>query len=191
MSSPADPPARAVSEKEAAPAPSGDFFVVGVGASAGGLGAVSEVLKRLQVRCNLAVVIVQHLDPDHESILVELLHRATPLPVQWATHGLAVEPGNVYVAPRQKWVSIRQGVLLLRELDHERVSTAVDRFFQALADDCRHRAVGVVLSGDGADGRAGAKAIKGAGGIVFAQEPFVRNAVGKIDKPLLRRGYAA
>jgi two-component system CheB/CheR fusion protein len=171
MSSPADPPARAVSEKEAAPAPSGDFFVVGVGASAGGLGAVSEVLKRLQVRCNLAVVIVQHLDPDHESILVELLHRATPLPVQWATHGLAVEPGNVYVAPRQKWVSIRQGVLLLRELDHERVSTAVDRFFQALADDCRHRAVGVVLSGDGADGRAGAKAIKGAGGIVFAQEP--------------------
>jgi two-component system CheB/CheR fusion protein len=151
--------------------PTGEFFVVGIGASAGGLEAISEVLKRLQVRCSFAVVIVQHLDPHHESMLVELLNRATSLPVQWVTNNRAIEPGNIYVAPPRRPVSMRDGVLLLREHDEERGGSEVDQFFHALADDCKHRAVAVILSGNGADGTAGAKAIKEAGGIVFAQEP--------------------
>jgi two-component system CheB/CheR fusion protein len=171
MTVPPASPAPASRETPKKALPTGEFFVVGIGASAGGLDAISEVLRRLATRCHLAVVVVQHLDPHHESMLVELLNRVTSLPVQWAGHGCAVEPGNVYVAPPRKSLAVRNGVLVLRELDHERFGSEVDLFLHALAEDYRHRAVGVILSGSGSDGTAGANAVKGGGGIVFAQEP--------------------
>src|SRR3954463_13634010 len=71
-----------------------EYFLVGVGASAGGLDAISELLKALPGKSNVALVVVQHLDPTHESLLVELLARVSPLPVQWAEHGISVEAGN-------------------------------------------------------------------------------------------------
>lgn len=149
----------------------GEFFVVGIGASAGGLEAISEIVKRLHVRANLAVVIVQHLDPHHESILVDLLNRVTSLPVQWATKGRTVEPGHVYVAPPRVCLAIESGVLVLREPGANKAGGDVNHFFHSLAEDCKHRAVGVILSGNGSDGTSGAKAIKGLGGLVFAQDP--------------------
>src|SRR5687767_13889129 len=76
-----------------------DFFVVGIGASAGGLEAITELLKRLPARSNLALVFVQHLDPHHESMLVELLARVSNMPVKWVISGAAIAAGQVYVAP--------------------------------------------------------------------------------------------
>src|SRR4051812_7234939 len=103
MSLPSDPPPDLPFVEPVAPGPEerspAEFFVVGIGASAGGLDAISEVLKRLPVPCNLAVVIVQHLDPNHDSLLVELLSRVTPLPVHWAVSSNAIEAGHIYVAP--------------------------------------------------------------------------------------------
>jgi two-component system, chemotaxis family, CheB/CheR fusion protein len=148
-----------------------EFFVVGIGASAGALEPISEILKQLPRSSEFAAVLVQHLDPNHESILVELLNRVTSMPVQWAMNGRAVEPGHVYVAPPKSCLSIQDGVLVLHEADRVKVGGDVDHFFSALAQDGKHRAVAVILSGNGSDGTAGAKAIKGAGGIVFAQEP--------------------
>src|SRR5688500_10407676 len=148
-----------------------EFFVVGIGASAGALEPISELLKQLPHDSNFAVVLVQHLDPHHESILVELLNRVSALPVQWASHGHSVGPGQVYVAPPKACLSIEEGVLLIREADRSRGGGDIDHFFTSLAHDGKHRAVGVILSGNGSDGTAGAKAIKGAGGIILAQEP--------------------
>ena len=148
-----------------------EFFVVGIGASAGALEPISELLKRLPSGSNFATVLVQHLDPHHESILVDLLNRVSTLPVQWANHGRAVRPGQVYVAPPKSCLSIEEGVLVIHQADRAKMGGGIDYFFTSLAHDGKHRAVGVILSGNGADGTAGAKAIKGAGGIVFAQEP--------------------
>src|SRR5688572_4801590 len=84
-----------------------DFFVVGIGASAGALEPISDVLKHLPLGSNFALILVQHLDPNHASILVELLNRVATLPVQWASNGQAVQPGNVYVAPPKACLSIQ------------------------------------------------------------------------------------
>jgi two-component system, chemotaxis family, CheB/CheR fusion protein len=167
-------PAPKATDPAAAPAenrpPAGEFVIVGIGASAGGLEAISEMLKRLPAESNLAIIVVQHLDPNHASILVDLLARVAMLPVQWAMNGVTIEPRHVYVAPPKLCLGLENNVLLLRE-PAGRAGGDVNHFFQALADDCKHRAVGVILSGNGSDGSFGAKAIKGAGGIVFAQEP--------------------
>jgi two-component system CheB/CheR fusion protein len=149
----------------------GEFFIVGIGASAGGLEPISEILRRLSGAANLAVVIVQHLDPHHESILADLLTRVTSLPVEWASKGRSVEPGHVYVSPPKTCLAIERGVLVLREPGASKTGGEVNHFFQSLAGDAGHRAVGVILSGNGSDGTFGAKAIKDFGGLVFAQEP--------------------
>jgi two-component system, chemotaxis family, CheB/CheR fusion protein len=169
--SPAPPPA----DNPELPAPdakeSGDFFIVGIGASAGALEPISEILKRLPQNCSLAIVLVQHLDPSHHSILIELLARATRLRVSWVTQGGRIEPGNVYVAPPNSCVGMKRGALVLHEANRRKFGGDVDHFFGALAEDAKDRAVAVILSGNGTDGTAGAKAVKGAGGIVLAQEP--------------------
>jgi two-component system, chemotaxis family, CheB/CheR fusion protein len=149
--------------------PSREFVVAGVGASAGGLEAISALLKQLPVDAKLALVVVQHLGVEHESLLVELLGRVSHLPVRWAEHGRSVTAGNVYVAPAKSVVTIKNGVLLVDE-DGRRTDGVINRLFRSLAQEMKHRAVGVILSGTGMDGVAGLKAIKGAGGIVFAQK---------------------
>jgi two-component system CheB/CheR fusion protein len=128
------------------------------------------VLKRLPQDCHLAVVLVQHLDPNHESLLVDLLMRVSALPVQWAANNQSLQSGHVCVAPPNSCLSIKNGGLMIREPTTAREAGRVDHFFHSLAEDSKHRAVGVILSGNGSDGMAGAKAIKGSGGIVFAQD---------------------
>jgi two-component system CheB/CheR fusion protein len=145
------------------------FPIVGVGASAGGLEAFTQLLKALPADTGMAFVLVQHLAPTHASALAEILSRATKMPVTEILDDLTVEPNHVYVIPPDRSMIILRGALQLlpREVG---VHRPVDQFFRALAEDRRHRAIGVVLSGTATDGTLGLEAIKGEGGITFAQD---------------------
>ena len=159
---PPDPPA----EPAIGPVP-----VVGVGASAGGLEAFSQLLGNLPGNTGMAFVLVQHLDPSHKSHLVELLARAAQMPVVEASEGLAVEPDHVYVIPPNTLLGISRGVLhLLPRAEGPSPNMPVDFFLCALAEDSRRHAIGAVLSGTGSDGTLGLRAIKAAGGVTFAQD---------------------
>ena len=145
--------------------------VVGIGASAGGLEAFTQLLKHLPLDTGMGFVLVQHLDPDHESALTQILSRATALPVREIVSNQTVEANYVYIIPRDKNLSIVQGVLRLEPRERKRTPhRPIDIFFESLAQDQRERAIGVVLSGTANDGTLGLEAIKAEGGITFAQD---------------------
>ena len=147
------------------------FVVVGVGTSAGGLEALSNLLANLPEKTGMAVVVVQHLDPQHESKLSNLLSRLTHLPVLEATQDLAVQPDHVYVIPKNTTMTIAQGVLQLAPRGGVRgTHLPIDLFLKSLAEDRQSAAIGVILSGTGSDGTLGMEDIKAAGGITFAQD---------------------
>lgn len=146
------------------------FPIVGVGASAGGLAATTELLQQLGGQPGVAVVVVHHLDPVHDSSLVEILARATNMPVHLISDGMRVEPNHVYVIPPNAGLTISDGQLRLSPRVEERgLHLPVDLFLESLAEDRRAGAVGVLLSGTGSDGSLGMRAIKAAGGITLAQ----------------------
>ncbi|CAN5757449.1 hypothetical protein BH18ACI4_BH18ACI4_17640 [soil metagenome] len=153
-------------------APDESFPVVGIGASAGGLEAFRQFLEHLPVDTGMAFVLVQHLDPSHESILTELLSRSTRIPVIEVSDGMRVEPDHVYVIPRNTNMTIEDGVLrlLLRE-EARGLHRPIDYFLRSLSEDQSHRPIGVILSGTASDGTLGLEAIKAEGGITFAQDP--------------------
>jgi len=150
------------------------FFIVGIGASAGGLEALTALLSNIKLD-SMAFVVVQHLAPKHESFLPALLSRTSNIKVIAATDGTHVEPNQVYVIPPNSDLAILQGVLHV--MTPPRASTPhgphlpIDYFFRSLAADQGTRSIGIVLSGTGTDGTFGLKAIKEAGGITFAQDP--------------------
>ena len=151
------------------------FPIVGIGASAGGLEAFSALLKHLPLDTGMGFVLVQHLDPVHESALTQLLGRATSLPVHEVTNNLRVEPNHVYVIPPNTNLGITDGVLTLGPRPKTRTpNRSIDFFFEALANDQRDCAVGVILSGTATDGTVGLEAIKAEGGITFAQDESAR-----------------
>ncbi|MGH7959240.1 MAG: chemotaxis protein CheB, partial [Opitutaceae bacterium] len=155
--------------REQAPAP--DFPIVGIGASAGGLEAFTRLLQHLPVDTGMGFVLVQHLDPQHESALTHLLARATTMPVREVTHNLRVERNHVYVIPPNVDMAIARGVLKLQPRPQDRAPhRSVDFFFESLAQDQRERAIGVILSGTASDGTVGLESIKAEGGITFAQD---------------------
>jgi two-component system CheB/CheR fusion protein len=162
---------RKASDKREAKTVSGPFPVVGIGASAGGLEAYSELLHNLPEKTGMAFVLVQHLDPKHVSGLQEILARTTGIPVTEVTHGTKVRPDHVYVIPPNTDLSIKDGILQLndRTVVHGH-HMPIDNFFRSLAKDACQRAIGVVLSGTASDGTEGCRAIKAAGGLTFAQE---------------------
>jgi len=148
------------------------FPIVGVGASAGGLEALSGFLKALPARTGMAVVVVQHLAPEHESALTQLLSKATTMPVLEVSDGMALERNHVYVIPPNKSMTIRGAALKL--VPRERTSVPhhpIDEFCAALAREQKAAAIGVILSGSGSDGTLGLRAIKSEGGVTFAQDP--------------------
>lgn len=148
------------------------FPVVGVGASAGGLGACERFFHTLPAKPDMAFVLVQHLDPTHESSLAELLQNHTAMPVVQVEEGAVVQPGRVYVIPPAKELIIEEGTLRLSVPTAARGRRApIDAFFRSLADDQRERAVCIILSGTGSDGSIGLKRVKENGGLVFVQEP--------------------
>jgi two-component system CheB/CheR fusion protein len=147
------------------------FPIVGIGASAGGLEAFTELLKHLPSDSGLGFVLVQHLDPQHESALTQLLARASSMPVCEVVNNLRVEANHVYVIPPNTSLGIAHGVLKLRPRPPGRTPTrSIDTFFESLAQDQRERAIGVVLSGTATDGTLGLEAIKAEGGVTFAQD---------------------
>jgi two-component system, chemotaxis family, CheB/CheR fusion protein len=133
------------------------------------LEAVSQLLRALPVNSGAGFVIVQHLAPDHPSNLAEILSRATKMSVREVRDEPEVEPDHVYVIPPGRDMTIAGGKLLLLAQDRYARRRGIDQFFSSLAEDCGHKAIGVVLSGAMSDGTLGLEAIKAAGGITFAQ----------------------
>jgi len=145
--------------------------IVGIGASAGGLEAFTDLLRSLPREGGIAYILVQHLDPTHPSLLSELLGRTTALPVQEIVHGLSVEPEHIYVIPPNCDLTLERGVLKLTpRRKNGGPARTIDRFLESLAADQKERAIGVILSGAGSDGAKGIAAIKAAGGVTFAQD---------------------
>ncbi len=148
------------------------FPIVGIGASAGGLEAATTLLKTLPTNLGMAFVLVQHLDPTHESILVDLLSKATALPVEEVKNGTPVRPNHVYVIPHDKDMTIMHGLLKLtaRSKGNNNIHMPIDRFLTSLAQSHKEKAIGVILSGTASDGTLGLKKIKREGGVTFAQD---------------------
>ncbi|MEG4912316.1 chemotaxis protein CheB [Microcoleus sp. B7-D4] len=146
------------------------FPIVGIAASAGGLAAFMGLLSNLPADTGMAFVLIQHLDPNHKSLLSEILARTTQMPVNEVKDGVAVEPNQVYVIPPNTKMVLCKGVLQLspREKIYGKYMPG-DAFFTSLAIDRGHKAIAVVLSGGDGDGSLGLKAIKAAGGMTFAQ----------------------
>ena len=147
------------------------FPIVAIGASAGGLEAVTGLLHALPAQPGLSLVFIPHLDPTHESAMVELLSRTSRLPVRQAAEGMQVVCNAVYVLPPNFDMTISDGVLhLVRREAGRGHHMPIDSFFSSLADDRTSDAVGVILSGNANDGTLGLSAIKNKGGITFAQD---------------------
>src|SRR5579859_3081815 len=138
--------------------------VVAVGASAGGLDAFIDLLSGIPPQTGLAFVLIQHLDPRHESMLAGILARAAAIPVQQVTEGMRIERDHVYVIPPDREMTMSQGILRLAPRTSKVPHRPLDNFFRSLANDQESRAIGVVLSGRDADGSAGLQAIRDAGG---------------------------
>jgi two-component system CheB/CheR fusion protein len=160
---------RVAGEKNVKPAtPS---FVVGLGASAGGLEALGSFFDAMPADSGMAFVVIQHLSPAHKSMMAELLSRHTRMPVCQAEDGATAEPNHVYLIPPKKCLTIFNGKLLLSEWDSKTgANLPIDTFFSSLARDCRERAIGIALSGTGSDGTRGIRSIKEAGGLVMIQD---------------------
>ena len=148
------------------------FPIVGLGASAGGLEALEKFFSHLPPDSGMAFVVVTHLHPGHVSLLPELLGKCTRMPVHPATDGVAVAPNSVYMSLPESYLAILHGTLHIMQPDEAGLlRLPIDYFFHSLAEDQKEKAIGIVLSGTGTDGTLGLKAIKGAAGMVMAQEP--------------------
>jgi two-component system CheB/CheR fusion protein len=147
------------------------FFVVGIGASAGGLEALEALIEHVPLD-SMAFIVVQHLAPQHESALPQLLGRSGRLEVVLAVDGMTIEAGRVYVIPPNADLAVMHGVIRVITPPRPHVPRLpIDFTFRSLADDQGPNAIGVVLSGTGTDGTFGLQAIKAAGGLTFVQEP--------------------
>ena len=149
-----------------------DFPVVALGASAGGLETFKNFFDVLPADSGMAFVLIQHLDPNHKSLMVDLLASHTSMPVEQATDQMTLKPNHVYLIPPGVSMAIKGGTLHLSEpLQRHGTRMPVDFFLRSLAEECGQRAIAVILSGTGTDGSLGLKAIKEQGGLVVVQEP--------------------
>jgi two-component system CheB/CheR fusion protein len=157
------------------PAPADRAFpIVGIGASAGGLAAFEAFFSGMPAATDpgMAFVLVQHLAPDHKSILTDLIRRYTRMHVFEVEDGMQVQPNCAYIIPPNCDMAFLNGALQLLEPSAPRGQRLpIDFFFRSLAQDQHERAIGIVLSGTGSDGTLGVRAIKGEGGMVMAQTP--------------------
>lgn len=167
----------------------GDFYVCGIGASAGGLPALERFFRHTSTDTGIAFVVVQHLSPDHESMMVELLGKYTDLPVERAVDGAEIRPDHVYLIPPGVNITIAAGRLSLVSQNRSHLNLPVDIFFRSLARERGDRAIGVLLSGTGSDGTIGAGEIKQAGGVVVVQEPKSASYDG-MPRSVLSKGLA-
>jgi two-component system CheB/CheR fusion protein len=171
------------------PSSSARLLIVGVGASAGGLEAFSRFLANVPAHSGLAFVLVQHLDPEHQSMLVELLGRHTAMPVTEAKDGIKLAADQVVVIPPNATLTIAEGRLhVTRPAPPRAHRRPIDTFFESLATDQGENAVCVVLSGTGSDGAAGTKAIKARGGLAIAQAESGHTAMSGMPQSAVATG---
>ena len=188
--------ARPRSPPRSQPAPDGPrrpggFAVVGIGASAGGLDACRKLVDALPAGNGMAFILVQHLDPTHESMMVDLLASHTAMTVRQATDGMLIEREHLYIIPPGTYLSVGTGALHLSQPQARHgARLPFDFLLHSLAAEYGARAICVILSGTGADGSLGLKAVKENGGLVIAQDPddagydgMPRNAIttGAVD----------
>ena len=145
--------------------------VVGIGASAGGLEALQQLLTFLPSNTGMAFVIIQHLAPNHKSLLTDILGKYTVMPVIEAQDGMRVERNHVYMIPPKYNIELVSDVLRLREYDRAKMNHPIDIFFRSLASAYENRAVAVILSGTGSDGTNGIRSIKDQNGLIIVQTP--------------------
>ena len=145
--------------------------MVGIGASAGGLEALRQLLPTLPATDNLVYVVVQHLDPKHESILTSLLEASSQMPVSQVFDGAALTPGQILITPSGQDVVLQGRVLKLLPPSGVGPKPSVDLFLKSIAEALGEHAAGIIISGTGSDGAHGIRAIKGVGGITLAQNP--------------------
>ena len=149
------------------------YPIVGIGASAGGLEAFKEFFAHVPADCPAAFVLIPHLDPDHASILAEILQRSTSLPVAEATEGQRIAARHVFVIPPNRDMIVADGALRLELPGKPRgLRMPIDTFLRSLAEAHGKRAVGIILSGTGSDGTQGLRAIADAGGVALVQDPL-------------------
>ncbi|MFK8067968.1 MAG: chemotaxis protein CheB [Gammaproteobacteria bacterium] len=145
---------------------------IGIGASAGGLEALQILLQNLPVDMGACYIVVQHLSPDFESMMSELLTKHTIMDIHNVVDGVTVEANNIYLIPPKKNMIIAEGKLLLSDkMPDTGLNLPIDIFFRSLSEDQQHRAIGIILSGTGSDGSRGIKALKEAGALIIAQQP--------------------
>lgn len=155
---------------------SGDFlparFIIAIGASAGGLEAIHGFFDHMPPNTGFTFVVIQHLSPDHKSLLVELVGKHTNMKVLEATHDLELLRDRVYIIPNKKLMTVKGNRLMLADKEKDKLpNTAIDTFLFSLAREKREKAIGLILSGTGTDGTKGAEAIKERGGMVIVQDP--------------------
>ena len=163
--------------------------VVGLGASAGGLAAFESFFRAMPPDSGAAFVVIQHLDPTHQSLTAELLSKHARMPVVQVEHDTPAAPDRVYVIPPNRYLSIDNGTLRLTAPTEPRgMRMPVDLFLRSLARDQKERAVGIILSGTGTDGALGLKEIKAAGGMSMAQAPETAQYDGMPRSAILTAG---
>lgn len=146
-------------------------YIVGIGASAGGLEALQQLFEKLPPDTDLAFVVVQHLSPDFKSLMDEILRRHTAMAVHRVEDGMAVEANSVYFIPPKKEMIVSGGKLLLTEKDQSQgLTLPIDHFFRSLAQEAGQQSIAIVLSGTGSDGSRGIRDVSEAGGLVIAQD---------------------
>lgn len=144
--------------------------IVGIGASAGGLKALKEFFSNLPKDTGLSYIVVQHIAPDHDSLLAELLARATGISVVQAKHKQRLQANHVYVIPPDTYIEVKdQHIQLVKLPDQQRM--AIDHLFRSMADTFHSKTIGILFSGSGSDGTAGMRTIKATGGLTIAQTP--------------------
>jgi two-component system chemotaxis response regulator CheB len=168
------------------------YEIVAIASSAGGLTALRSILSRLPPDFPASVLIVQHLDPRHRSMMAHILGRETKLPVKEAQEGEQILPGNVYIGPPNRHFLLstdRRVALVETELVHF-VRPSADLLFESVAASCREHVIALVLTGTGSDGSMGVTAVKKMGGTVIAQDeasaeffgmPGAAIATGNVD----------
>ena len=180
--------AAAVGKVKAPPQPE-IFPIVGIGASAGGIEASSELLSKLHPKLSMAYVFIHHLAPDYESNLSEILQRHTDMPVIKVGDGVRVEPDHAYVIPPNTFMKLEHGQLTLRARSATDVPFhPIDSFFISLADQLQENAIGILLSGTATDGTLGLKAIKDSGGITMVQDQSAKHS--QMPRNAQDAGYA-
>lgn len=156
---------------ETSPVADSVFPVVGIGASAGGLEAIEKLFSNMPSDSGMAFVIIMHFDPTSKSVMVEILKRYTKMEVYQAEDGMKINPNSVYIIPPNKDMAILHGTLQLLEPTVSRgIRHPIDFFFRSLSEDCKEKAICIILSGTGTEGTLGLKAIKGEGGMVMVQD---------------------